>query len=130
MKPNCHPERKHYAHGLCKRCYMSARLRNMKITDPEKYRIQHIDGRKLRRYGLTFEQYDQMYVDQNGLCAICETPLVKHCRGTNIDHNHLTGENRGLLCDACNWGLGHFKEDVKILQRSIEYLTKRGSACG
>lgn len=71
------------------------------------------------KYGLTLEQYNEMELRQNGLCAICltETKLV-------VDHDHSTGKVRELLCADCNRGLGCYKDEPIRLQRSIEYLIK------
>jgi hypothetical protein len=72
-----------------------------------------------RTYGLTIEQYNQMFVDQQGLCAIC---------GVNIklvvDHCHDTQEVRGLVCSNCNSGLGFFKDNVDVLVSAINYLKR------
>lgn len=54
---------------------------------------------------------------QDGVCAICQANPAKH-----TDHNHLTGQIRGLLCVACNNGLGLFRDDWKLMQRAIVYL--------
>lgn len=39
-----------------------------------------------------------------------------------VDHNHKTGEIRGLLCGLCNSGIGHFKDKIKLLKKAIKYL--------
>lgn len=75
------------------------------------------------KYGLTVEQYDAMIHAQSGQCAICGGSL-EDTRKTHIDHCHSTGQVRGVLCHACNVGLGHFKDDVDVLARAINYLQK------
>ena len=57
---------------------------------------------------------------QEGRCAICEDVLVN----PNCDHDHLTGEVRGLLCQQCNCALGLFQEDVWILESALRYLKR------
>ena len=57
---------------------------------------------------------------QNNKCGICKTPLTEMTR--KIDHDHKTGIIRGLLCNACNWGLGHFKDNTKFLFNAVTYL--------
>lgn len=76
---------------------------------------------KLRtRYGITPERYDEMLAEQNNRCAICGGTDV---RGTganlSVDHNHRTGEVRGLLCQPCNLALGHLEE---YLSKAFVYL--------
>lgn len=77
----------------------------------------------LRKYGITLDQYNQMVIDQNGLCKICNKPETDpHKKNLSIDHCHLTGKVRGLLCNHCNRGIGLLKEDYDILQRAADYL--------
>ena len=95
----CHPERAHQAHGQCQSCYGRRRL-------------------YVRRYGITPAEYDQMYVAQGGLCAICEQPFeVLH-----VDHDHVTTVVRALLCKSCNIGIGHLNDSPERLFRAAEYL--------
>ena len=76
-------------------------------------------GRKLERYKISKEQYLQMELDQNNKCSICE----KEMNVVNIDHCHETEEVRGLLCTACNTGIGKLKDDINILESAIKYLS-------
>lgn len=78
-------------------------------------------------YGLTLEQYDEMYEQQRGLCKICHQPeRRKYKNGAVIrlavDHDHGTGVVRGLLCADCNKGLGQFKDNVDRLLEAAAYL--------
>ena len=83
---------------------------------------------KLKMYGITSEEYDALLVKQNDLCAICEQPETRFDSKTgitwplSIDHNHITGKGRGLLCHSCNVGLGFFKENIQILERAVKYV--------
>lgn len=79
------------------------------------------------RYGLTIEAYDALHAKQNGLCAICGNPESQLSnQGTRkrlaVDHDHLTGQVRGLLCTHCNIAIGILGDDHKRLERAIEYL--------
>jgi len=78
-------------------------------------------GRRTRIFGLEPHEYEAQLERQAGLCAICGTA---HPGGNRwaIDHDHETGFVRGLLCTACNAGLGHFEDDVERLRRAIDYL--------
>ena len=74
---------------------------------------------KLKRlYGLSIEQYEQMLLLQNGLCLLCINPAEV------VDHCHNTNKVRGLLCHACNKGLGHFKDNIETLEKAIKYLNQ------
>jgi hypothetical protein len=75
---------------------------------------------RLRKYGLTNDQYNEMVATQNNQCAICQ----KQMELPNIDHNHKTGKNRELLCRHCNTLLGMCFENAEILQRAMAYLKK------
>ena len=72
-----------------------------------------------RKYGLDTPTFEAMLVGQHYCCAICNTSIDD---SSNIDHCHTTGIVRGLLCSACNKGLGHFKDDVQLLASAIDYL--------
>lgn len=74
------------------------------------------------------EYYEKMKIQQKNLCAICHTANTTqannktHIKGLAIDHCHATGKVRGLLCDACNSGLGYFKDSTELLLDAILYL--------
>ena len=74
------------------------------------------------KYGITKEQYSIMLECQNGLCAICNKPELN--RELSVDHDHITGKVRSLLCFKCNSALGLVKEDESILLKMIDYLRK------
>jgi hypothetical protein len=83
----------------------------------------------MRNYGLTIEQVEQIEKDQNHCCKICgkhESLNGKDKRGNrkklSVDHDHTTGQVRGLLCDSCNPALGGFKDNIESLQKAIDYL--------
>jgi hypothetical protein len=75
----------------------------------------------LRKYGLTPEQYDQKYYEQNGRCAICSRHQSESKRNFHIDHDHLTGKVRALLCGVCNPRLGII-ENKDFVEKAMEYL--------
>lgn len=79
----------------------------------------------LRRYGCTLADYAEMYEAQDGKCAICkkDPPLEPgKTRRFNIDHDHLTGRIRALLCPMCNRGLGQFLDDPEVLREAAAYV--------
>ena len=93
-------------------------------SDPNYYRRAELK----RKFGITLEQYEDMLREQNGACAICcqpETALRKNrVLALAVDHNHRTGENRGLLCTACNIGIGSLAESPERLYAAIAYINK------
>lgn len=77
---------------------------------------------RLRRfYGITPEQYQEIYDSQGGRCAICKEELVSD-KKTHLDHDHRTRWVRGILCNNCNCAIGLLKDDVDILQSAILYI--------
>ena len=75
----------------------------------------------MRRYGITIKDYDKMYEDQNGKCAICKKEkTIKN--NFYVDHCHKTKKVRGLLCMRCNSGIGYFKDNTQLMKKAIEYL--------
>lgn len=76
----------------------------------KEYKLKH-------RYGITLEIYEQMKLQQNGLCKICNRE-----KKLFVDHCHKTGKIRGLLCGKCNKGLGHFFDNKDYLKSAIDYL--------
>jgi hypothetical protein len=75
-------------------------------------------------YGITLADYNQMFEEQNGFCIICGVHQSEVNKTFCVDHDHETGEVRGLLCDQCNKGLGHFKDNQSFLQKAIDYLRR------
>jgi hypothetical protein len=80
------------------------------------------------KFGITNQQYDEMWAAQQGLCAICKQPerFIHPKTGVSarlaVDHDATTGKIRGLLCACCNRGIGFLQHDVLILGKAIEYL--------
>ena len=72
-------------------------------------------------YDLPLEEYKNLVEEQRGLCAICGN---KQKGRLHVDHCHNTKKVRGLLCQACNHGLGHFRDNASYLVSAIFYLTK------
>lgn len=79
---------------------------------------------RLRRYGLTYQEYRALIERQGGVCALCgqEWRGWGGKSGLHVDHCHQTGQVRGLLCGDCNTALGRFGDDPAILRRAADYL--------
>lgn len=78
----------------------------------------------LHLYGITLDDYNTLFINQNGCCAICNKHQSELDETLNVDHCHKTSKVRGLLCGACNRGIGKLKEDINILNNAIKYLQK------
>jgi hypothetical protein len=75
------------------------------------------------RYGLYLEDLDEIYESQDHRCAICNVTEAEGPKNRfHVDHDHESGEVRGLLCQNCNIGLGKFKDNVEFLEQAIAYL--------
>lgn len=76
-------------------------------------------------YGITLNEYNVMYSNQDGKCAICGENHPDHGNaGLVVDHCHVNGNVRALLCTHCNKGIGQLREDVLRLTNAIEYLKR------
>jgi hypothetical protein len=80
-------------------------------------------SRLKRSYKLTPEGYEQMLENQSGGCAICGDKCSSG-RRLAVDHDHNTQKVRGLLCGACNRGIGLLKDDPSLAKKASEYLLK------
>lgn len=80
---------------------------------------------KLRcQYGLTLDDYDEMLEVQNGGCAICGMTPEDHGKRLYVDHDHETGETRGLLCHNCNVAIGFLHNSQELAWQLILYLQR------
>ena len=137
-----HTDRWMHARGLCASCYNKwlmdhnprFKTNNRKLkrqwyaSNPqkEKDRIEawhssHPGYLIKKKYGLSIEQLNAIIQVQDDKCPICQTPLAtvgQQC----IDHDHVTGFNRGVLCHNCNIGLGMFRDSIDSLLRAVRYL--------
>ena len=143
IKPVCHPDRRHVALSLCAACYQRRKITPSPALDaiaaahPQRKQrllakwemLQPKRGSKrggyaawastLRyRYGITPDQYDKILANQNHLCAVCRGDmLIKY-----IDHCHVTGKVRGILCPGCNTFVGYIERNKHLLDRIEWYL--------
>lgn len=137
------PKNKTTKDGLsyyCKECAvkktMESRSRE-KIKDPSTgktvYSRKHVEyavnskeyHRNLilkKKYGITLSEYNNLVLEQDHKCAICKIPVSNLPKTLDVDHCHITGKIRGLLCGKCNMGIGYFKDDTTLLEAAIKYL--------
>jgi len=96
-----------------KTAYMREYMKRPEAKEAQRHR------KRKQLYGLSPEQFEALVALQQGACGIClqemETPFV--------DHDHVSGRVRGLLCAQCNTGLGMFQDDPAIILRASLYLT-------
>ncbi|WP_183594748.1 endonuclease VII domain-containing protein [Nocardioides soli] len=92
-------------------------------ANPGKYRARD-KAQNLALYGLSLEQYQAMWSRQNGMCLTCGETLRSGIGGAAVDHDHLTGAVRGILCASCNRALGYARDSPAILRRLADYLEK------
>lgn len=120
--------------NICKRCarqYTTEWAR----SNPEKVRAsleRHAEANRRRelrrratRNGQDPDLVEAYYEAHNGRCEICGG--LPGQRDLSIDHDHVTGKFRGLLCGSCNNGLGRFKDDIGNLEAAISYLRRAGT---
>lgn len=93
--------------GLEKQCRLAKAQKNRRL------KLKH-------RYGISIEDEARIWRAQHGRCSICCDHLEP--ARFDIDHDHLTGKARGLLCKPCNRLLGHAREQIRILEAAIAYL--------
>lgn len=109
-------------------CYECKKLRTKKDRkdNPEKTKHYSWKSRIKKFYDLTEDEYNILYLSQSGKCAICYKDMAHIDKSTHIDHDHNTGEVRGLLCHSCNTAIGLFMEDKSIMENAIKYLSEAG----
>lgn len=108
---------------VCRSCY-----REQKKASQSKKEYKR-DWHLQKKYGMTSEEFESWWIAFRGRCGICGCEM-KRPTGTRgqaldvvaVDHNHTTGKVRGLLCNACNKGIGLLKEDVNILYEAIKWV--------
>jgi hypothetical protein len=118
-----HPGTKDGRRPECSKCHAAYHREQRKANPREKYRKQELN----KNYGITLDVRDDLFEKQDGKCAICLSPSERAGGRWNIlcvDHDHATGKIRGLLCDGCNKGLGHFADNPQRLEQAIKYLLK------
>jgi hypothetical protein len=91
----------------------------------KRYRQNHLAEEKHNKlmcaFGIGLEQYDKLFLAQEGRCAICGKHQTEFPRALAVDHNHETGEIRGLLCSKCNTSLV-IVENRELLASAMRYL--------
>ena len=113
------------------RVHLTETARRWVQMNKEKRAIQARRSHLMKKFGMTLEEFTALHEAQNGQCAICSrVPAYKadsklrNRSLLHIDHDHVTGKRRGLLCHGCNVGLGLFQDNIIALEQAITYLKK------
>lgn len=108
-----------------RRCVTCIALKSSRYHTSRRGRVLNRARKLLTKYGITDAQVTFLMRKQHGTCAICSVSLVwgsKASYGACVDHCHLTGTVRGLLCYHCNRGLGLFMDNPAFLEAAASYL--------
>ena len=110
-------------HYYCRGC-MAAYHREHRRRNPRQAWLRRMRYRCKADYGITFEEYQRLAALQGGKCKICGASESGRKIGADlfVDHCHLTGQVRGLLCHHCNLILAHARDTEEILRKAITYL--------
>lgn len=107
--------------GLTAYCIPCFTERNKKWNkdNPEKSKSASIATSRKIKYGISREEYEDILVNQDYVCAICKKEIGWEAA---VDHCHNTDKIRGLLCRNCNLGLGGFKDNIETIKKAIFYV--------
>lgn len=100
-------------HSAKQRAYWRAAWKKRQKRDPLARRRTDI----LKAYGLEWERYEQMLLEQDNACLICRRPFEKT---PHVDHDHTTGKVRGLLCYSCNTKLAWYERHSGVIQETLD----------
>lgn len=113
-------------HKRCGPCGKKRAKDLNQIAEKRRYREYYHESVRFsivkRKYGITKDQFNEMFNNQQGCCAICKQHQSLFNRTLAVDHCHTTGQVRGLLCGQCNLLLGHANDNIEILLSAIAYL--------
>jgi hypothetical protein len=123
----CHPDRPNVSLGLCDSCRLKrdyhkrkAKLEAWKASNPDKVQLYSLKHR-LKKYDIPLKEYMALLDRSEHCCHVCGKKALKPY-SLHIDHNHVTGKVRGLLCNSCNLVLGLVRDQPHILYSLIGYL--------
>jgi hypothetical protein len=102
------------------------KVRRSQMKSAIKYREKRYAQRRFRLYGITSGHRGRLMKAQNNRCAICGERFDegKHALKSCVDHNHKTGQIRGLIHQTCNIGLGAFHDNDNVLRRAADYVKR------
>lgn len=83
----------------------------------------------MKTYGITIDQYNILFLKQEGKCLICGKHQQELKMTLRVDHDHNTGKTRGLLCHSCNTAIGLMEENIDTLTKAVQYLKSTKDEC-
>lgn len=95
---------------------------NWKRNNPDAAELIRRKAYLKRYYGISIEQYNELIQKYNNTCWICRKPQDQFLKNLSVDHDHQTGEIRGLLCYSCNRNLVGHHRDAEMFLKAYEYL--------
>jgi hypothetical protein len=134
---NKHNTGKYGRNSICKACE-SKRVVAWQQANPDKVRARskrfaaqprvkeyRRDWALKNKYGIDAGTYDAMLAEQSGVCAVCK---MESDKPLSVDHDHVTGKVRGLLCNNCNMAIGLLADDEQRLRSAADYVAKHRCA--
>lgn len=109
---------KHRGQIHCSRSCVNDRNHNSPVWNSKQR-----DYKYKSNYGITIDDYNAMFEEQQGCCAICQKHQSEFKKSLHVDHNHKTGQIRGLLCHNCNLAIGRLQDNPVIISRALEYVS-------
>lgn len=110
----------------CRKCYLNYSKSLKTYNNTYEYRAE---WHRRKKYNLNFGEFDGLWIIFNGRCGICnkELKMPTRTRGqgldtVSIDHDHITGNIRGLLCSSCNRGIGFLNDDPEIILKAYIWV--------
>jgi len=109
-------QRKYRLNNLAKKAEHSRKWRE---NNPERYKAIQRDSAFGKGAG---DYYNKLFKEQKGCCAICGRHQSQLAKPLGLDHNHITGQWRKLLCSNCNFGIGNFRDSPELCYKAFQYL--------
>ena len=113
-----HPNGRYGLQPRCKDCH-AADSKQYSAARPPSTPEKNSKYLLKRKYGLTLDEYDDLVLRYGGVCGICKQPSDKVLV---VDHDHTTGEVRGVLCSSCNTGIGFLGDTIEAVEAALAYL--------
>ena len=103
---------------------LNANNKKWRETNKEQDVLTMFKARLKRKYNLSIEEYDALLEAQNNSCKVCGTHAKNNLKGKlYVDHCHITGKVRGMLCMKCNSALGLLNDDKELIKKLLDYLS-------